>query len=101
MLDEPENLNILEGVMGLAAAFQRQVIAEGVETVEHGLMLLQMGCELAQGYGIAAPMPAERTAGLGGDVATRSAVGRRARGARREPAGAVRQRGAPRLACGP
>jgi hypothetical protein len=26
--------------------------------VEHGLMLLQMGCEVAQGYGIARPMPA-------------------------------------------
>jgi diguanylate cyclase (GGDEF)-like protein/PAS domain S-box-containing protein len=59
MLEEPENLTILEGVLGLAAAFQRQVIAEGVETPEHGLMLLQMGCDLAQGYGIAPSMPAE------------------------------------------
>jgi hypothetical protein len=46
-------------VSGLADAFSRQVIAEGVETVEHGLMLLMMGCEHAQGYGIARPMPAE------------------------------------------
>ena len=59
MLDEPENLNILEGVMGLASVFRRDVIVEGVETVDHGLMLLQMGCEIAQGYGIARPMPAE------------------------------------------
>ncbi len=58
MLDDPENLNILEGVLSLASAFHRQVIAEGVETVEHGLMLLQLGCEVAQGYGIARPMPA-------------------------------------------
>lgn len=58
MLDDPENLSILEGVLGLAAAFRRDVIAEGMETVEHGLMLLQMGCEIAQGYGIARPMPA-------------------------------------------
>jgi diguanylate cyclase (GGDEF)-like protein/PAS domain S-box-containing protein len=58
MLEEPENLTILEGVLGLAAAFHRTVIAEGVETAEHGLMLLQMGCDLAQGFGIAAPMPA-------------------------------------------
>ncbi|MGB7743070.1 MAG: PAS domain S-box protein [Terracidiphilus sp.] len=58
MLEEPENLTILEGVIGLASAFRRQVIAEGVETAEHGLMLLQMGCEIAQGYGIARPMPA-------------------------------------------
>jgi diguanylate cyclase (GGDEF)-like protein/PAS domain S-box-containing protein len=58
MLEDPENLNILEGILGMASAFQRQVVAEGVETVEHGLMLLQLGCELAQGYGIARPMPA-------------------------------------------
>ncbi|HVN92931.1 MAG TPA: PAS domain S-box protein [Terracidiphilus sp.] len=58
MLEEPENLTILEGVLGLASAFHRQVIAEGVETAEHGLMLMQMGCDLAQGFGIAASMPA-------------------------------------------
>ena len=58
MLDDPESLTILEGVLGLANAFHRQVIAEGVETVDHGAMLLQMGYELAQGYGIARPMPA-------------------------------------------
>ena len=58
MLDDPDDLAILEGVIGLARAFRRQVIAEGVETVAHGDMLLRLGCELAQGYGIARPMPA-------------------------------------------
>ena len=42
----------------MATAFRREVIAEGMETDEHGSMLLQLGCELAQGYGIARPMPA-------------------------------------------
>ena len=58
MLDDPDDLAILEGVIGLAGAFRRQIIAEGVETIAHGEMLLQLGCELAQGYGIARPMPA-------------------------------------------
>lgn len=58
MLDDPEDLAIVEGVISLAKAFQREVIAEGVETVEHGTALLQLGCQLAQGYGIARPMPA-------------------------------------------
>jgi diguanylate cyclase (GGDEF)-like protein/PAS domain S-box-containing protein len=58
MLDDPDDLAILEGVLGLANAFRRSVLAEGVETVAHGTMLLQLGCELAQGYGIARPMPA-------------------------------------------
>lgn len=59
MLDDVENLSILEGILGLATAFGRKVVAEGVETVEHGLLLLQLGCEMAQGYGIALPMPAD------------------------------------------
>ncbi len=58
MLGDSDDLAILDGVLGLAVAFRRQVIAEGVETVEHGEMLLQLGCELGQGYGIARPMPA-------------------------------------------
>jgi diguanylate cyclase (GGDEF)-like protein/PAS domain S-box-containing protein len=59
MHDDPEDLAILEGVIGLAEAFRRQVIAEGVETVEHGELLLSLGCELAQGHAIGYPMPAE------------------------------------------
>ena len=58
MLWDSEDLAIVEGVIGLAAAFRRTVIAEGVETAEHGEILLRLGCDLAQGYGIARPMPA-------------------------------------------
>lgn len=58
MLDDPDDLAIVEGVIGLTQAFHRKVIAEGVETVEHGLVLLLLGCDMAQGYGIAHPMPA-------------------------------------------
>jgi diguanylate cyclase (GGDEF)-like protein/PAS domain S-box-containing protein len=60
MLDDPDDLAILQGIIGLAAAFNREVIAEGVETVAHGTALLQLGCELAQGYGIARPMPPDQ-----------------------------------------
>jgi len=56
--DNPDDLAILEGVIDLAHALRRQVIAEGVETVAQGTVLLQLGCELAQGYVIARPMPA-------------------------------------------
>jgi diguanylate cyclase (GGDEF)-like protein/PAS domain S-box-containing protein len=60
MLDDPDDLAILQGVMGLAAAFKCKVIAEGVETVAHGTLLLQLGCDKGQGYGIARPMPPEQ-----------------------------------------
>lgn len=58
LLDNPEDLAIVEGVVTLAKVFQRRVIGEGVETPEHGMMLMRLGCDLAQGYGIARPMPA-------------------------------------------
>ena len=58
MLNDADDLAIVEGVIALAKSFKRDVIAEGVETVEHGTVLLQLGCELAQGYGISRPMPA-------------------------------------------
>jgi diguanylate cyclase (GGDEF)-like protein/PAS domain S-box-containing protein len=57
MLVDRDDLAIIEGVIALAKSFKREVIAEGVETIEHGTTLLQLGCELAQGYGIARPMP--------------------------------------------
>ena len=52
-----EDLAIVKGVIGLAAAFNRSVIAEGVETIELGDALIDLGCTHAQGYGIARPMP--------------------------------------------
>ena len=60
MLVDPGDLAIVHGVLGLAMAFQRQVVAEGVETIEHILMLLELGCDVMQGYGIARPLPPDR-----------------------------------------
>ena len=58
LLDDPNDFAIISGIIGLAGAFNREIIAEGVETTNHGLMLLAMGCDEAQGYGISRPMPA-------------------------------------------
>ena len=58
MLDDPDDLSIVRGVVSLAEAFGREVIAEGVESVAHGQALRQLGCRMAQGFGIARPMPA-------------------------------------------
>jgi diguanylate cyclase (GGDEF)-like protein len=63
MLDDPDDLAIVRGVIGLAEAFRRQAIAEGVETIAHGTRLLALGCSLAQGYCIARPMPADEIPG--------------------------------------
>jgi EAL domain-containing protein (putative c-di-GMP-specific phosphodiesterase class I) len=60
MLDDPGDLTIVQGVINLASAFHLGVVAEGVENIEHVLTLLELGCDVMQGYAIARPMPAER-----------------------------------------
>ena len=59
ILIDHDDFSIVQGVIALAQAFHRDVIAEGVESIEIGEQLLDLGCDLAQGYGIARPMPAE------------------------------------------
>lgn len=63
MLVDPDDLSIVNGIISLGTAFSRQVIAEGVETVSHGLKLIAMGCNLAQGYGVSRSMPAAEIPG--------------------------------------
>jgi diguanylate cyclase (GGDEF)-like protein/PAS domain S-box-containing protein len=58
MIADSDDFVIVEGVVSLARAFGRKVLAEGVETTAHGELLLALGCELGQGYGIARAMPA-------------------------------------------
>ena len=59
MLHDEDDLAIIKGVLGLALAFDKKVVAEGVESEEHGVALLKLGCEQAQGYVIAKPMSAQ------------------------------------------
>ncbi|MDD5229194.1 MAG: EAL domain-containing protein [Methylococcales bacterium] len=59
MLFDLDDLAIVEGVIGLASSFKRYVIAEGVESIEHGTALSKLNCHYAQGYAIAKPMPAD------------------------------------------
>lgn len=47
---------IVQGIIGLANAFGKKVIAEGVETDSLAKKLVIMGCEMGQGYGIGRPM---------------------------------------------
>ena len=58
MLDDPGDYAIIDGVISLANSFHRDIIAEGVETSEQGIMLINLGCELVQGYCVARPMSA-------------------------------------------
>lgn len=61
-LSNADDISILKGIIGLSHAFDRKLIAEGVETKEHGELLISLGCYDAQGYAIARPMKPEKIA---------------------------------------
>ncbi len=58
VLEDADDLTLIDGIISLANAFRRIVVAEGVETAEQGVLLMRLGCDIAQGFGIARPMPA-------------------------------------------
>lgn len=60
ILDDKDSFVLTKAIISLAKSFNREVIAEGVETVEQGVLLMRLGCDVAQGYGIAKPMPVEQ-----------------------------------------
>lgn len=57
MLLDTNDFDIVEAIIKLSQTFGRPVIAEGVETLEHCMVLKALGCNLCQGYGISKPMP--------------------------------------------
>jgi len=59
MLVDRQDLAIVEGVIGLSQTFGCAVVAEGVETPAQAQRLIEIGCHVGQGNGIAAAMPAE------------------------------------------
>jgi EAL domain-containing protein (putative c-di-GMP-specific phosphodiesterase class I) len=58
MLNSPEDLAIVEAVIGMGRAFGRSLVAEGAETPAHITRLLALGCDVIQGYALARPMVA-------------------------------------------
>lgn len=57
VLGDAEDLAVVDSVVRLTQAFNRKLVAEGVESVEIGMLLLNLGCSIGQGFSIARPMP--------------------------------------------
>ena len=55
---------IVTAIIAMARALDLRVIAEGVETEEEWRSLSALGCQAAQGFALARPMPAEALARL-------------------------------------
>lgn len=60
MLNNEEDKEILNTIVNLAKALKFDTIAEGVETFEHGELLMALGCNHAQGFYISKPIPSKK-----------------------------------------
>jgi diguanylate cyclase (GGDEF)-like protein/excisionase family DNA binding protein len=56
--EDPSVRRLLGAVCGMAAAFELEIVAEGVESEEQATILSELGCEVAQGYLFSRPVPA-------------------------------------------
>ena len=57
MADDPTDMNIVRSTIDLAHNLGLRVVAEGVENAKIFDLLRSLGCDYAQGFGIAKPMP--------------------------------------------
>ncbi|HEY8451614.1 MAG: bifunctional diguanylate cyclase/phosphodiesterase [Micromonosporaceae bacterium] len=64
MVHSPQAAAIVRTTVGLGRDLGMRVVAEGVETAVQREMLVQIGCEAAQGFHFAEPVPVERAGDL-------------------------------------
>lgn len=57
MLDSSGSMEIVRAIAGLSQALDMEIVAEGVETLEHARTLRDMGCAYGQGFYYAKPLP--------------------------------------------
>jgi EAL domain-containing protein (putative c-di-GMP-specific phosphodiesterase class I) len=61
MLEASTSRKIIKMIIRLADELDTTVVAEGVETEQEALLLIDLGCEFAQGYLFGRPMPLPET----------------------------------------
>lgn len=67
MLDDANNARIVAAIIGLARTLDLRVVAEGVENSQQLAFLRRHGCDEAQGFGLARPLPPEQVTRLLGE----------------------------------
>lgn len=61
MPDSQEQRQLVRSIIEIGHSLNVKVIAEGVETESHVRALRLLGCDVLQGFGLAKPMPFDRT----------------------------------------
>ncbi|NVN89849.1 MAG: EAL domain-containing protein [Desulfuromonadales bacterium] len=59
IISNPDSADLVRAVISLAGSLRMGLVAEGVETLAQASYLNDFGCDLAQGYLFAKPMPRE------------------------------------------
>lgn len=52
-----DQVRLVRAIIDIGKSLGIRVVAEGVETMEHALILKEIGCDVLQGYALARPMP--------------------------------------------
>ena len=89
MTSNEDSLAIVRSVISLAHSLRLKVVAEGVETEEQASLLLELGCDVMQGYLISRPVAPEQIPDLVRQqhLAIRDAPAKQVSSARKKAAG--------------
>ncbi|QEC47102.1 bifunctional diguanylate cyclase/phosphodiesterase [Baekduia soli] len=64
MADDPLDHEVVRLVVSMGRSMGLRVVAEGIETAQEREVLVALGCDVAQGFGLGRPMPAIELAAL-------------------------------------
>ena len=59
IITEPSQRRLVASIVDIGKSMDIEIVAEGVETMEHAAILRDLGCDILQGYAFARPMPRE------------------------------------------
>ncbi|WP_260258398.1 bifunctional diguanylate cyclase/phosphodiesterase [Vibrio intestinalis] len=74
MLNSRSNLNIVKTIIAIARSNDIEIIAEGVESEQQQQVLIDLGCELIQGYLYSKPVPMHEVQALASTTFTNSTM---------------------------
>ncbi|WP_184456960.1 bifunctional diguanylate cyclase/phosphodiesterase [Rhizobium aethiopicum] len=60
IIDSPSQRRLVSSIIEIGRSQNIDIVAEGVETMEHAKILKDLGCHLLQGYALARPMTSEQ-----------------------------------------
>ncbi|WP_428526007.1 bifunctional diguanylate cyclase/phosphodiesterase [Roseibium sp.] len=59
LLGSNEQQRLVASIIDIGKSFDIEVVAEGVETMDHARVLRDLGCDILQGYALGRPMPSD------------------------------------------